>query len=172
MRRSGSCRRSHSCAAIVSRSSAGRRAAAPSCSPSTIRASDGRKALRTISPPRLPFYPGSCSEKWQSQPYTRVAAHGWASRVPLLVLFGEDDVWTELKPCEAFLSDAKERGSAIELKTYAHAVHGFDAPNTARRELPEYTEPDGRIPVIGTDKAAREDAFMRVPAYLAEKLGK
>ena len=30
----------------------------------------------------------------------------------------------------------------------------------------------GRIPVIATDKAAREDALARVPAYLADKLGK
>ena len=92
--------------------------------------------------------------------------------MPLLVLFGEDDVWTQLGPCEAFLSAAKARGNAIELKTYAHAVHGFDAPNTARTELPQYREPDGRIPVIGTDKEAREDAFIRVPAFLAERLGK
>ena len=51
-------------------------------------------------------------------------------------------------------------------------MHGFDAPNLTRRELPEYREPDGRIPVIGTDKDARADAFVRVPAFLAEKLGK
>lgn len=118
------------------------------------------------------FYPGSCSETYQSQPYTRVPPHGWTSRVPLLVLFGEDDVWTELKPCQAFLSEAKARGNDIELKTYAHAVHAFDAPNLTRRELPEYTQADGRIPVIATNKEAREDALVRVPAYLAEKLGK
>ena len=118
------------------------------------------------------FYPGACAEKWQTQPFTDVPANGWTTHVPLLVLFGEDDVWTQLGPCEAFLSAAKARGNAIELKTYAHAVHGFDAPNTARTELPQYREPDGRIPVIGTDKEAREDAFIRVPAFLAERLGK
>jgi dienelactone hydrolase len=118
------------------------------------------------------FYPGACSERLQSQPFTRVPPHGWTSRVPLLVLFGEDDTWTELKPCEAFLAEARGRGNSVELKAYAHAVHGFDAPNLTRRELPEYREPDGRIPVIGTDKDARADAFARVPAFLAEKLGK
>jgi hypothetical protein len=30
----------------------------------------------------------------------------------------------------------------------------------------------GRIPVIRTDKEAREDAAIRVPAYLAERVGK
>lgn len=118
------------------------------------------------------FYPGACAEKWQTQPYTNVPPQGWTTHVPLLVLFGEDDVWTELKPCEAFLSAAEQRGSAIELKTYAHAVHAFDAPNLPRTELPQYREPDGRIPVIGTDKDARADAFMRVPAFLEEKLGR
>lgn len=118
------------------------------------------------------FYPGSCAEKWQTQPYTAVAPQSWTTHVPLLVLSGEDDVWTELKPCEAFLSAAKARGNPVELKSYAHAVHAFDAPNLPRRELPQYREPDGRIPVIGTDAEARADAFERVPAFLEEKLGK
>jgi dienelactone hydrolase len=118
------------------------------------------------------FYPGACTERLQTQPFTDVPPQGWTTHVPLLVLFGEDDVWTQLKPCEAFLSAAKARGNDVELKTYAHAAHAFDAPNTARTELPQYREPDGRIPVIGTDKEAREDAFIRVPAFLAERLGK
>jgi dienelactone hydrolase len=133
----------------------------------------GRPAdLATDFAAGVAFYPGACSETSQTRPYTDVPPNGWTTHVPLLVLFGEDDVWTQLKPCEAFLSAAKARGNAIELKTYAHAVHGFDAPNTARTELLQYREPDGRIPVIGTDKEAREDAFIRVPAWLAERLGK
>ena len=118
------------------------------------------------------FYPGACAEKFQTQPYTNVPPQGWTTHVPLLVLFGEDDVWTELRPCEAFLSAAKARGNVVELKTYAHAVHAFDAPGLPRTELPQYRERDGRIPVIGTDKEAREDALARVPAYLAARLGK
>ncbi len=118
------------------------------------------------------FYPGACAEKWQTQPFTSVPPQGWTTHVPLLVLFGEADVWTELKPCEAFLSAAKARGNPIELKTYARAVHAFDAPGLPRTELPRYRSPDGRIPVIGTDENARKDALVRVPAYLAEKLGK
>jgi dienelactone hydrolase len=118
------------------------------------------------------FYPGACSEIAQSKPYTEVEPQGWTTRVPLLVLFGEADVWTPLAPCEAFLAAAKARGNPIELKTYTNAVHGFDAPNTPRTELPQYRLPGGAIPVIGTDKDARADAFARVPAFLAEQLGK
>jgi dienelactone hydrolase len=118
------------------------------------------------------FYPGACAEKFQTQPFTNVSPQGWTTHVPLLVLFGEDDVWTKLGPCEAFLSAAKARGNAVELKSYANAVHAFDAPGLPRTELPQYRERDGRIPVIGTDKEAREDALARVPAYLAARFGK
>ena len=75
-------------------------------------------------------YPGVCAEKWQTQPYTEVPPQGWTTHVPLLVLMGEDDVWTEPKPCEAFLSAAKARGNAVELITYARAVHVFDSTDT------------------------------------------
>jgi dienelactone hydrolase len=118
------------------------------------------------------FYPGACSDALQSKPWTEVEPKSWTTRIPLLVLFGDADTWTPLPPCEAFLIAAKARGNPIELKTYANAHHGFDAPNTPRHELPQYQSPDGRIPVVGTDKDARADAFARVPAFLAEKLGK
>jgi dienelactone hydrolase len=118
------------------------------------------------------FYPGACSETFQSKPYTQVEPQGWTTRVPLLVLFGAADVWTPLAPCQAFLEAAKARGNPIELKTYPNAVHAFDAPDLPRIELPQYRLPNGAIPVIGTDNAARADAFVRVPAFLEEKLGK
>jgi dienelactone hydrolase len=112
------------------------------------------------------FYPGACSDTLQSKPWTEVEPQGWTTRLPLLVLFGEADVWTPLKPCEAFLSAAKARGNPVELKTYAGAVHGFDAPGLPRTELPAYRSGNGPIPVIGTDKEARADAFPRVLEFL------
>jgi dienelactone hydrolase len=118
------------------------------------------------------FYPGACSEIAQSKPYTLVEPQGWTTRVPLLALLGEADVWTPLAPCQAFLEAAKARGNPVEIKTYPNAVHAFDAPNLPRTELPPYRMPNGAIPVIGTDKEARVDAFERVPAFLEEKLGK
>lgn len=131
----------------------------------------GRPAdLKTDFTAAVAFYPGVCDEKWQSKPFTQVEPHGWTAHMPLLVLMGEADVWTRLKPCAEFLDAAKARGNAIDLKTYPGAVHGFDAPNTPRHELPQYTERDGRIPIIGTDSEARADAFARVGAFLEEKL--
>jgi dienelactone hydrolase len=112
------------------------------------------------------FYPGACSERQQSKPFTQVEPQQWTTAVPLLVLFGEADVWTPLPPCEAFLSAAKARGNPVELKSYPSAVHGFDAPNQPRKERPEYRNGDGPIPVVGTDKEARADAFPRVLEFL------
>jgi dienelactone hydrolase len=112
------------------------------------------------------FYPGACSERFQSRPYTQVAPQSWTTHVPLLVLFGEADTWTAFAPCKLFIEAAKDRGNPVEIKGYPQAVHAFDAPNLPRRELPAYRTGDGPIPVIGTDREARADAFVRVLEFL------
>jgi dienelactone hydrolase len=116
------------------------------------------------------FYPGACSERQQSKPFTQVEPQQWTTAIPLLVLFGEADVWTLFPPCEAFISAAKARGNPVELKSYPSAVHGFDAPNQPRKELPDYRNGNGPIPVVGTDKEARADAFPRVLEFLKLRL--
>ncbi len=116
------------------------------------------------------FYPGACSERLQSKPFTEVAPQSWTTAVPLLVLFGEADVWTPLAPCQAFIAGAKARGNPVELKSYPSAVHAFDAPNLPRTELPAYRSGDGPVPVIGTDNEARADAFARVLEFLKLRL--
>jgi dienelactone hydrolase len=116
------------------------------------------------------FYPGACSERLQSKPFTQVEPKSWTTQVPLLLLFGEADSWTPFAPCEAFVAGAKARGNPVELKSYPSAVHAFDAPNLPRRELPAYRTGDGPMPVIGTDKDARADAFPRVLDFLKLRL--
>jgi dienelactone hydrolase len=108
------------------------------------------------------FYPGSCSERLQSKPFTRLEPMSWTTPVPLLVLFGEADTWTLFRPCEAFIAGAQARGSPVELKSYPSAVHAFDAPDLPRRELPQYRVGNGPVPLIATDRDARADAFVRV----------
>jgi dienelactone hydrolase len=112
------------------------------------------------------FYPGACSDRLQSKPFTKVEPQGWTTQVPLLVLSGAADNWTPLAPCEAFITAAKARGNPVELKSYPAAVHGFDAPNLPRTELPAYRSGDGPAPVVGTDREARADAFVRVLEFL------
>jgi len=116
------------------------------------------------------FYPGACSDKLQSKPFTQVEPQSWTTEVPLLVLSGEADTWTPFPPCEAFLASAKARGNPVEVKSYPQAVHAFDAPNLARRELPEYRNGDAPVPVIATDRQARADAFPRVLDFLKAQL--
>jgi dienelactone hydrolase len=116
------------------------------------------------------FYPGACSDTFQSRPYTEVEPQGWTTLVPLLVLVGDADVWTPLKPCDAFIGAARARGNPVEIKGYPGAVHAFDAPDLPRTELPAYRMRDGTVPVIGTDRKARADAFSRVLEFLKLRL--
>jgi dienelactone hydrolase len=112
------------------------------------------------------FYPGTCSERMQTKPWTDVEPNGWTTQVPLLVLFGAADTWTPLPPCQAFLDAAKARGNPVDLKVYPDAVHAFDAPNLPRTELPAYRNGNAPMPLIGTDPEARADAFPRVLEFL------
>jgi dienelactone hydrolase len=110
----------------------------------------------------ITFYPGACNEARQA---------GWASRIPLLVLTGDADVWTPMAPCKTFVDAAVARGNNVEMQIYPGAYHAFDAPNRPRTELPAYITRAGIVPIVGTDPAARQDAFARVPAFLARYLG-
>jgi dienelactone hydrolase len=128
------------------------------------------QALKQDFAAAVAFYPGACSERLQSKPFTGVEPQGWTTAVPLLVLFGDADVWTPQAPCEAFISGAKARGNPVELKSYPAAFHAFDAPNLPRTELPAYRYGNGPIPVVGTDREARADAFPRTLEFLKHGL--
>ena len=116
------------------------------------------------------FYPGACNEKYQSKPFTQVEPGGWTTKMPLLLLMGEADTWTQFGPCEVFLAAAKARGNPIEIKSYPGAVHAFDSPDLERRELPQYRTGDGPIPLEGTYEEARADSILRVLAFLKQHL--
>lgn len=108
------------------------------------------------------FYPASCKPERQHG--------GWTSRIPLLVLLGEGDVWSPLAPCRSLLEAAAANGSPVQMKIYAGAYHDFDWPNLPYRERLDYRTSAGVIPVTGTDPAARADALSRVPSFLATYL--
>ncbi len=108
------------------------------------------------------FYPASCSAERQRG--------SWSSRIPLLVLLGDGDVWTPLAPCRSLIEAAAAQGNAVTLKVYAGAYHDFDWPNRPYKELTEYRTAAGVVPIIATDPAARADASSRVPAFLAKYL--
>jgi dienelactone hydrolase len=122
-------------------------------------------------PPELPagdfrvavaFYPASCRDQAHRLP--------WTSSVPLLVLVGDRDNWTPAEPCKAFLDEAVERGSEIDMRIYPGAYHDFDWPNNPVHELPAYRTAAGVTPIAGTDIAARDDALVRVAQFLGRYL--
>jgi dienelactone hydrolase len=108
------------------------------------------------------FYPAACRDDREPP--------GWTTKVPLLVLQGEADVWTPAAPCKAFIDGAAARGANAEIVMYPGAYHAFDAPNLSRRELPDYVTRAGVVPIVATDPVARADAQRRVTDFFARYL--
>lgn len=110
------------------------------------------------------FYPGWCNDK---------AQHGsqWNTTVPLMILTGEDDVWSRAAPCEQFVETIQAHNAPVELHVYPGAYHDFDFPRLAVRSRPEFRNPrTGVTPITGTNPAAREDAIERVTAFFGHQL--
>jgi dienelactone hydrolase len=107
------------------------------------------------------FYPTSCDERRQ-QP-------SWSTAIPLMVLVGADDVGVPAAACKALLDGAVTRGAKVEMQIYPGAYHHFDWPNLPRGALP-FATAGGVVRIEGTDMAARQDAFARVPSFLARFL--
>lgn len=94
---------------------------------------------------------------------------GWRDRVPLLILIGGADDWTDAASCEALVKAARDRREPVDVVVYPGAYHDFDHPNLpvrVRRNL-AYTAGGTGTAHIGTDPAARADAIRRVPDFLA-----
>jgi dienelactone hydrolase len=108
------------------------------------------------------FYPG-CRVMAQS-----AERRAWLNRLPLLILIGESDTWTPAEPCKQLVASAKAAGSQVDIIIYPNAVHVFDHPDqkpTKRTGL-AFTGDDSGEAMVGTDRAAREDALQRVPTFL------
>jgi dienelactone hydrolase len=130
-------------------------------------------AIRSTSPARsaaqsignfraaVAFYPARCS----------ISAQGpaWRSPVPLLLLQGAKDVWTDPVPCERLMHSVAP-GTDATMQIYPNAYHDFDWPDLPVRRLPAFTTRRGIVPIEGTDPEAREDARQRVIAFMAGHL--
>jgi dienelactone hydrolase len=105
------------------------------------------------------FYPGC----------RRLSDLAWSARVPTLILIGRADDWTAPAPCEQMVAGARGRSALASLVVYPGADHEFDRPDYPVRELTglaDTVDGSGRAH-IGTNAAARTDALMRVPEWLA-----
>jgi dienelactone hydrolase len=107
----------------------------------------------------IAFYPG-CSASLNSR-------DGYAPAAPLSVFIGEADDWTAPEPCIALGKAMEAKRLPLHVRTYPDAYHGFDAPNVVPRHLdvPNGVRP-GQGVMIGSNPAAREDAYARMKAQL------
>jgi dienelactone hydrolase len=99
----------------------------------------------------------------------RSGISAWSARVPTLILIGRADDWTPANLCEQMVAGARGRSAAASLVVYPNAMHDFDRANLPRQErtgIDNTPNPAGRVH-IGTDAAAREEAFKRVPEWFA-----
>lgn len=107
----------------------------------------------------IAFYPGCRTLSERRDPWQPVA--------PILLLVGEADDWTPAPPCVTL---AARTGARLEAHTYPGAHHDFDAPDTPQRVLRGIGATSSGTATIGTHPAAREDAFRRVPEFLARNM--
>ncbi len=93
----------------------------------------------------------------------------WQPAAPMLILIGAKDDWTPAEPCRQVADRFPERISAnpVVMVTYPDAYHDFDTPDRPPRVLTGLATAPGGQAHAGTNVAARDDALLRVPAFLA-----
>lgn len=93
----------------------------------------------------------------------------WQPAAPMLILIGAKDDWTPAEPCHQVADRFPERINAnpVVMVTYPDAYHDFDTPDRPLRLLTGLATAQGGQAHAGTNVAARDDALVRVPAFLA-----
>lgn len=104
----------------------------------------------------LAFYPG-CREVQKQG--------GWKAAIPLTMLLGAADDWTQPGPCRELAS-----AGGAKVIEYEGAYHGFDAPNSKVRMRTGLATVKGGQAHVGTNPAARAAAIKDVGRILAEAL--
>src|SRR5262249_55670686 len=108
----------------------------------------------------IAYYPG-CDRPLQQKVYRPT--------MPLLIQHGAADDWSPATPCVELAAKLKQGGAWVEAIIYPGAQHGFDAPSTPVRFLPNVYNPGapgGRGAHIGTDEPARVKAIADTKQFL------
>lgn len=87
----------------------------------------------------------------------------WHPAIPLSLLIGDADDWTEPGPCR----DLAQR-EGFRFITYPGAYHGFDAPNTPIRVRKGLGAVRSGEAHVGTDPAARQAAIAEIMDTLSK----
>jgi dienelactone hydrolase len=125
---------------------------------STIRRTAATRTDTADFRSAVAFYP-SCR---------RLLETAWSARVPTLILIGGADDWTPAAACQQMVAGARGRSAHVQIIVYPRAHHEFDRANSPirlRTGLVNTVDPSGKAHG-GTDPAARNDAFKRVPQWL------
>ena len=122
------------------------------------------------------FYPGCSSPQpdtpgRRSKNATSTSSSDWRPDIPLMIMQGEADDWTPAAPCRDLVAAAAARGEPIEYHSYPGAYHDFDAPDAKVHTRSGLARAPTGTAHVGTNPAARDDAFQRVPIFLRAKLG-
>ena len=93
----------------------------------------------------------------------------WQPAAPMLILVGEQDDWTPAEPCRQIAARFPDRigPNPVTMVAYPDAYHDFDAPDRPLRVLTGLATVTSGQAHVGTNVAARADALVRVPAFLA-----
>jgi dienelactone hydrolase len=110
----------------------------------------------------IAFYPGCRQVSEAAQRRT------WTSRIPLLILIGDNDTWTPPEQCRQVVLSVNAEGGSATIIRYPNAVHEFDHPNRklTRRTGLAFTGDNSGVALVGTETSARDDALIRVPEFL------
>lgn len=127
---------------------------------------EGRKAAADYFRAGVAFYPG-CSDSLSFRP-------GYSLAAPLTLFIAGSDDWTPPGPCVNLAGRLRDAGEPVEITVYADTYHGFDAPGRAqqrqRLEVPNGVNP-GQGVTVGSNPAARSDAYGKLRQFLSERIG-
>jgi dienelactone hydrolase len=110
------------------------------------------------------FYPG-CNDSLR-------ARGGYALAAPITFFIGGRDDWTAPGPCVELAAKLAASGEAATITVYPDAYHGFDGPSAQPRrrfEVPNGINP-GKGVTVGSNPAARDDAYAKLKKYLRDHL--
>jgi dienelactone hydrolase len=126
----------------------------------------GRRADGPRFKAAIAYYPG-CERPLGDKTYHPT--------MPVLILHGAADDWTPAAPCVTLAEKLQGKGLAVATVTYPGAHHGFDAPNTTVRFLPNVynpTVPGERGAHIGTHEPARLKAIADTRQFVEQQLSR
>ena len=126
----------------------------------------GRRAEGARFRAAIAFYPGCAAPLGQPQ---------YRTTMPMLILHGAADDWTPAAPCAELAG--RLAGAEFPLRTvvYPGAHHGFDAPGTPLRRLPNVYNPGmprGRGAHVGTHELSRRAAIEEARQFVRTQTGR